>query len=72
MSRSVKGSKGCGYDYWSRRPYSSSWGYGPDVKNLCHRAERIQAKNEILNQLDEMEEKDNHDLMEHDQDDMDY
>ena len=39
MSRTIKGSKGPGYDYWSRRPYSGR-GFGPGVKQLCHRAER--------------------------------
>ena len=44
MSRTNKGAKSAGYDYWSRRPYSTSYGYGPDIKKLCHRAERRQNK----------------------------
>lgn len=40
MARTKKGSKVIGYDYWSKRPYSSS-GFGPVVKNLTHRKERM-------------------------------
>lgn len=43
MSRTIKGSKGAGYDYWSRRPMSGH-GYGPEVKRICHGVERMQAK----------------------------
>lgn len=39
MSRSRKGSKHVGYDYWSKRPYSGV-GYGPIVKDMTHRVER--------------------------------
>ena len=41
MSRTKKGSKPLGYDYWSKLPYSGC-GYGKDVKNMCHRVERMQ------------------------------
>lgn len=60
MSRTKRGEKGCGYDYWSRRPYSSSYGYGPDIKKLCHRAERIQAKEIVNREVEEMLEPDRH------------
>ncbi|MNQ57595.1 hypothetical protein D3C85_717580 [compost metagenome] len=50
MSRTVKGSKGSGYDYWSRRPFSGR-GYGPAVKDFCHRTERMQEKEQILAEL---------------------
>ena len=46
MSRTIKGSKGSGYDYWSRRP-ASGRGYGPEVKRLCHGIERAQAKEAV-------------------------
>ena len=46
MSRTKKGSKPFGYDYWSKRPYSG-YGYGKDIKDMCHRAERMQ-ENEIV------------------------
>ena len=55
MSRSKHGGKGPGYDYWSRRPYSSN-GYGPDIKKLCHRAERRQADEIIQNEVKELTE----------------
>jgi hypothetical protein len=56
MSRSVKGSKGCGYEYWSKRPmcYSSP---GRWAKQKCHRIERQQDKDLIRAEL-----KDCHDL----------
>ncbi len=50
MSRSIKGSKGCGYDFWSRRPYSGH-GHGRKVKTICHRIERRQADVNILREL---------------------
>lgn len=46
MSRSRKGSKGPGFDYWSKRPVKGTGpagmanGHGPDVKRLTHRSER--------------------------------
>lgn len=54
MSRTKKGKKQCGYDYWSRRPYSGR-GFGPDVKDACHRSERMQGKEQILKELKEQE-----------------
>lgn len=39
MSRSRKGSKPVGYEYWSKRP-CSGLGYGPGVKHETHRVER--------------------------------
>lgn len=43
MSRTRKGSKQLGYDYWSKRPYSGC-GYGSHIKDMCHRAERMQER----------------------------
>ena len=42
MSRSRKGSKGSGFEYWGRRPFT---GYSPgsDTKRLTHRLERRHA-----------------------------
>lgn len=41
MSRTIKGKKGCGYDFWSRRPPNSGvQGYGPFAKKVTHRKER--------------------------------
>jgi hypothetical protein len=45
MSRSRKGSKGPGYDYWTKRPGNNgAQGFGPDVKRHTHRLERIENK----------------------------
>lgn len=52
MSRTKKGAKPPGYDFWSRRPHSGN-GFGPVVKNFTHRVERQQAKDQIRQQLKE-------------------
>ncbi len=41
MSRTRKGSKPIGYDFWSRRPGGSCLGFGPEAKNITHRKERM-------------------------------
>ncbi len=46
MSRTKKGEKGPGYDYWTKRPYSYS-GYGPDVKKMTKKKERAVAKQKL-------------------------
>ena len=48
MSRTKKGAKSAGYEYWSRRPYSNKHGADPGrvTKDLTHRAERREAKRE--------------------------
>ena len=38
MSRTKKGSKGCGYDFWSRRPGDGH--FGPVAKRITKRSER--------------------------------
>lgn len=52
MSRTHKGSKAPGYEFWSRRPHSGI-GHGAELKRLCHRAERQQAKGAARDGLDE-------------------
>ncbi len=48
MSRTIRNTKGPGYDYQSRRhPYNACIGYGPYVKRLTHRLERRQAKAQL-------------------------
>lgn len=54
MSRTIKGKKGAGYDYWSRRPHSGK-GYGPDIKDASHRSERMKAKEETRKDLEDIE-----------------
>ena len=53
MARTKKGSKGSGYDFWSRRPHSSN-GHGRIVKTFCHRVERRQAADEVRRALDDL------------------
>lgn len=42
MSRTKRGSKPPGYEFWSRRPQCG--GVGPESKKICHSQERAQAK----------------------------
>lgn len=44
MSRTKRGSKGPGCDYWGRRPKSSGCGYGKIVKTISKRIERARSK----------------------------
>jgi len=45
MSRTIKGTKGAGYEYWSRRPCKQRFpSPGPVAKRLTHRAERRQGR----------------------------
>lgn len=46
MSRSKRGAKGPGYEYWSKRP-CVGMNPGAETKRLTHRLERIQGKQEI-------------------------
>ena len=46
MSRTKKGKKGPGYDYWSRRPTPIT-SPGRASKKLTHRLERIEGKKKI-------------------------
>ena len=42
MSRTRKGQKSCGYDYWSRRPTKNSTSPGRSSKRITHRLERCE------------------------------
>ena len=48
MSRSKRGEKGPGYDYWGKRP-GNKGGQSPgaDVKKRTHKTERRRAKKEL-------------------------
>ena len=49
MSRTIKGSKGAGYEYWSRRPFNRYGGLlGTYTKFRTHKAERKQGKREAI------------------------
>lgn len=50
MSRTNRGSKGPGYEYWSRRP-TLDWNIGAEAKRFTHRAERREGEEEISEQL---------------------
>ena len=43
MSRTKKGSKGPGYDFWGRRVKIACCGFGPYVKLMTHKIERRRA-----------------------------
>lgn len=51
MSRTIKGGKPGGYEFWSRRPQSG--GRGSISKTICHRQERAIAKRELTEMLRE-------------------
>ncbi len=44
MSRTKKGTKGPGYEYWSRRPAKGCVDPGKSNKTITHRLERAAAK----------------------------
>lgn len=49
MSRSRKSQKGPGYEYWGKRPGNKGGGIpGKETKKRTHKAERSQAKKEII------------------------
>lgn len=49
MSRTKRGRRPVGYEYWSRRPLSRRCGVSPGrpIKRLCHKIERAEGKAEI-------------------------
>lgn len=49
MSRTKKGSKPPGYEFWSRRPQCG--GVGSESKRICHRQERMQKKELLLDEM---------------------
>ncbi len=50
MSRTIKGSKQTGQEFWSKRP-CSKLGVGPIIKNMTHRVERRIKKDIVRNEL---------------------
>ena len=55
MSRTTRGSKGAGYEYWSRRPHSKSGVVGKYAKRYTIKAERMIERRIILNELEKTE-----------------
>jgi len=47
MSRTKKGAKGPGYEYWSRRPAKGCVDPGKENKAVTHRLERAAAKRQL-------------------------
>lgn len=54
MSRTIKGKKPPGYEFWSRRPQCG--GVGPESKRICHSQERMQKKEQVLDELRDLED----------------
>jgi len=52
MSRTKKGSKPPGYDYWGKRPKSGDCSYGKVVKTISKRIERAIAKTAVRKGVD--------------------
>lgn len=52
MSRTIRGNKAPGYEFWSRRPESG--GVGPESKRICHGKERSQGRQELRRQVEEL------------------
>lgn len=50
MSRSKRGGKSPGYEYWSKRP-CSTMGHGKDVKQMTKEKERMASKQELQREL---------------------
>lgn len=45
MSRTKKGGKGCGFEFWTARPFNKCGGsLGAYAKKRTHRAERAEGK----------------------------
>jgi hypothetical protein len=57
MSRTKKGSKPAGYEYWSRRPPSNQHGSPPGKvgKQITHERERAAERRLILDEKDHQE-----------------
>lgn len=53
MSRSTRGRKPFGYDYWSRRPTSGN-GYGKYARQRTHEVERMNDKSLIRKEVNAM------------------
>lgn len=55
MSRTKKGGKAVGFEYWSRRPYSC-YCPGSKIKKLTHKVERQDGKKIIRKEQKEKDE----------------
>lgn len=55
MSRTKKGAKSCGYEYWSKRPLSGA-SPGKETKKLTHGIERARSKKDLKKTLKKVQE----------------
>ena len=55
MSRTRRGSKGAGFEFWSRRPVNG-WGDFVFMKRQTHKIERKESSAAIEEQLDEQKQ----------------
>lgn len=51
MGKTVRGGKGPGYEYWSRRPSKGCTCPGKENKKITHKLERRQANKELKDQI---------------------
>jgi hypothetical protein len=56
VSKTKKGKKSPGFDYWGKRALSGNCGFGPEVKKLTHKKERAQAKQDLHKKKKEKDE----------------
>ena len=57
MSRTHRGGKGAGYDYWGKRILSGTCGYGKYVKKQTNKRERLKDKARLKNGEEDMEKR---------------
>ena len=60
MSRTRRGGKGPGYEYWGRRP-CSGFNPGKESKTIMHQIERAREKELVNDEIKEMENADGDD-----------
>jgi hypothetical protein len=57
VSRTRKGTKGPGHEYWSRRP-CNGFNYSKEHKTITHQIERAREKKLVQDEIKEMENED--------------
>ena len=57
MSRTIKGNKPIGYEFWSKRPWSRNHGCcsGKKAKKTVHSLERAEEKNLIRKEIKDLD-----------------
>ena len=54
MSRTIKGTKPPGFEYWSKRP-ASCYGFGKKIKQRTREQERMQSKDLVREEIKEID-----------------